>query len=881
MANKRTSDLALLTLLKANDMFSVQRPGSVEDNGVSLESLIAFIKSVISLEAIGAAVSYKGNAIPSGSPGALTVPSFWMGGPGTYTNYGGVVIPANNLGVISWTPGGGFSVVSISVGDLSAYLKIADLPSYINEQLMVSGTYQNVGFNKFTYANSYGVFNDLYFNFVFATVDTLAQQLIVNNVGSASSIRLIQFRKIDDVYKPIYNRTFGGVAVGKQTIDLSTYGIEVKIGDFFGLQNTASTFKLGREINLDAGTYKGKIIAGYSVNNSLTNDDVTTNLVNGIAFNYDVICFRTKIGDATNTANTAKSTADAVKLDLIAAQGSYYSDKTIVGFTQFGGSAGINVFGTLYYNQVFATKKTKAQTLDINFTAVETTNPAGVSLALVQFRQSGTNRIVISINTIRNFVVGRQQIDLSKMGISVEPGDSFALRSNGSTNKLAYTTGLSNTIVSSAIASYTTGATVTDDTVTANQTAGRAYNYDVICYSYIVDGLDALTKVVADNKSELLNKINIISKSNSGTQLYLDKFTSLSSEFTNSNWSIVTGGIKPTIEGSGAIGNSVLFQRPYDIDKRRIQLLVNIGANTRFLLFSRMNPNDGGSNTSGRMLEINTINNTVVFYNSYDGGTALPTVNATYNYTFTAGRDYLLQLDLNDLVGEAKFTITDMVSAATTLVFTQASVWRDCIGFATYSGLNAIVKKLEISTPYKKGLKGYFIGDSITEGRTSPLLPGQGWAQKAAVEIGSSATSGRGSGITRAFLQRLKSEAGYLFPEYIIMTFGTAGSITNLQESLQACIDYALSLGSKVILNDNIFQADGSLSTPKNAVVVAARASNNLPGANFYAALNTNNNPNGPRDLNLYITNDDTHPNVAGNDVLLLRLRADVPELFY
>src|SRR5690606_4227146 len=66
-------------------------------------------------------VPFFGTATPSSTPSPATGSGFWIATEaGTYTNYGGVVLPANSLGVI--TRVGTTYAIVVSTIDLSGYI---------------------------------------------------------------------------------------------------------------------------------------------------------------------------------------------------------------------------------------------------------------------------------------------------------------------------------------------------------------------------------------------------------------------------------------------------------------------------------------------------------------------------------------------------------------------------------------------------------------------------------------------------------------------------------------------------------------------------------------------------------------------------------------
>lgn len=81
--------------------------------------------------------SFGGQAYPADSDPNPSEPTFWLAGPGTYTNYGGLVVPPGSIGYIVWD-GTGYTLLVASVtisdivhGELSE-LSADDHPQYHN-----------------------------------------------------------------------------------------------------------------------------------------------------------------------------------------------------------------------------------------------------------------------------------------------------------------------------------------------------------------------------------------------------------------------------------------------------------------------------------------------------------------------------------------------------------------------------------------------------------------------------------------------------------------------------------------------------------------------------------------------------------------------------
>lgn len=121
--------MANYTALKTAIQTTIYENGNNEITGAVLQqSLLSMITS------LGDGYQFMGIATPSTNPGTPDENVFYLAGPGTYTNFGGLTIQDNNLGVLKYN--GQWSVETISgIGggaNLTGYVAVAsisDLPS--------------------------------------------------------------------------------------------------------------------------------------------------------------------------------------------------------------------------------------------------------------------------------------------------------------------------------------------------------------------------------------------------------------------------------------------------------------------------------------------------------------------------------------------------------------------------------------------------------------------------------------------------------------------------------------------------------------------------------------------------------------------------------
>lgn len=99
--------------VKVSDYLALDRNGNIEANRITVELLFDLLLQLIDYDAIGGVVSFKGTAGPTDTPAAGD--GYWIAVvPGTYTNFGGVVLANNSFGVIARISGA-FSLAQTTI----------------------------------------------------------------------------------------------------------------------------------------------------------------------------------------------------------------------------------------------------------------------------------------------------------------------------------------------------------------------------------------------------------------------------------------------------------------------------------------------------------------------------------------------------------------------------------------------------------------------------------------------------------------------------------------------------------------------------------------------------------------------------------------------
>jgi hypothetical protein len=82
-------------------------------------------------QSVTAALGFKGYAVPATNPGAPVAPEYWIGGPGTYTNFGGQIV-TGALGFLIFN-GSTWSVANVAIDLTSYYTKTQSDTNFINK----------------------------------------------------------------------------------------------------------------------------------------------------------------------------------------------------------------------------------------------------------------------------------------------------------------------------------------------------------------------------------------------------------------------------------------------------------------------------------------------------------------------------------------------------------------------------------------------------------------------------------------------------------------------------------------------------------------------------------------------------------------------------
>lgn len=224
MSNKTIQQLQYLAPILLSDLLPFYRPGNTEASSGTFGDVVNLVSQIINLNVIASSVAYKGAATLTGTPGDQTTPAYWTAlTPGTYTNYGGVVLSSGNFGVIYWDGfAWGITQQSLDGGaeqvsnKITSFANISDVTYF--SSLAVSKALSEKYYNPLWSANSNGpAFSPgnatdtvsiatapgaLPYNFIFPATLTTA------SAGANSSFASLSYTDVVSTSRVIYGAWF-------------------------------------------------------------------------------------------------------------------------------------------------------------------------------------------------------------------------------------------------------------------------------------------------------------------------------------------------------------------------------------------------------------------------------------------------------------------------------------------------------------------------------------------------------------------------------------------------------------------------------------------------------------------------------------------------
>lgn len=188
----------------------------------------------------------------------------------------------------------------------------------------------------------------------------------------------------------------------------------------------------------------------------------------------------------------------------------------------------------------------------------------------------------------------------------------------------------------------------------------------------------------------------------------------------------------------------------------------------------------------------------------------------------------------------------------------------DIPNFGVIQG-DVIFRKVNATVPY--GKFAVFVGDSITEG--SKVSFEDTWTNKCIKCLESGLNCGRGGGKIAHALKIIKDIVPAVKPQYVIVTIGTNDPEITAEKYIEI-INEIKKYNSIPIINCIPVKVNSNIK-PKNVIIVSLK----IDGARFDRATSLNHDIiNGNTDL--FIPNDDTHPNALGHQAMFEQFFADL-----
>jgi hypothetical protein len=385
--------------------------------------------------------------------------------------------------------------------------------------------------------------------------------------------------------------------------------------------------------------------------------------------------------------------------------------------------------------------------------------------------------------------------------------------------------------------------------------------------------LDEFSEIQDDN-SNYIKKDNAI--------LEMEKsLGSLPTNWINSGWNFASGKAS---NGTTGITQQLRTNKLYGADRRTIKWEFEI-TNANTVIQFLTNPIEGGVN-AGSSLKLNSTTNELVITNSYTGAND-PTSLVTFplGFTMTTGVRYVLEWTKN-----ARTFSVKIWNSSNNNVFTTsrtANTW----GYTTYPAFgydqgtmqgspsiaviagSADFYSFEHSSDVSARPYIYMLGDSITEHFgvddqfTLTKLMRDKFGDKKIM------SSGVGGAVPTGAYIRIQNELINIRPKYVLIFLGS-NSEANFENNLNLIINYAKSIGSKVLVatiptNASYTATINALPSDIIKIDWATELTVSGAGSSRIVAYYVNTDGTG----NQY--NDNLHPNKLGELKRFRRLLAD------
>lgn len=854
--------------------------GNAETLDAKIDAILAEAKVLIDNTLVGS--SSVGSIVPSSVPPATGAVHAFATQAGTYTNWGGFVVPANTFAFISRSADLVFSISQTAL-DLTEYKKITDnvkietwtAKSYasgdqvnhlgkdwVSNAAIVAGDIPGTSSKWVDRLSAYALASDVNkinnsllitntntsdfastsispTNYTFFSQnpisdDSVLKQFKINGTAGTISILVINYNPTTGV-KSIASETIKTIVAGINEFSLD---IIVSKGQYIGLYCNTGKVKYK-----DIGIY-----SDYSSTGKLSGTPLLSNN-RSIDFSFTIFApsvievLNNKILDVSNTQNNNV----LLRLNSIELSIDAKVTTTVTNTPNFASPSAGGSNYTFFSNSPIAEDSTLNQ-VKINGTA------GTISILVINFNPT-TGVKSIASETAKTIVSGINEIPLE---VVVKKGQYVGVYFN--TARIKYnSTGIYSDY-------STTGKLVSSAVLTPNRNIDLSFT--VTDFSFV--------------EKDLSSRITSI-PTNTVASVYDSEKTVVENETKFTGWDNTGFSVISNVMQSSADGQMLTSTKRYGMSNRVLEVLfVPTSSTSKFIIATL--PREGAIN-SGSAFRVNLTNNKVEILSRYSGTIGTVVQSFTPSFTLTANVKYKFSIELNGRTISLKIAkentslgykllddyevLGDKISLPYGYT-TYSTVWNYNIG--TMQGsirlINEVggVKIISLLHTLKCSTSPliYVCGDSITEGFSVDDNSKYGALLQNNYGKTNIAVSGIGGATSNGALIRIQSELLKLRPKYFIPYFGSNAESDSLFTSgMVTLIDLAISKGSKVILCT--VPTNSALSTLINNLAI----SYNLSVVDFRSVL-TNVGAVYPEyynniDANTNAYTDNLHPNPLGH----------------
>lgn len=765
---------------------------------------------------------------------------------------------------------------------------IGDLKNYISRNLIFKN--QTIGLTNFSAPYSTAATNgNIYLNkgqysLIYGKAKFL--NIITDSTGS---FKLVHLRRFGDLYKNINSFVINTLFVADnivQQIDLSTFDINVRPFDSFGIQLTSGTS--GR-VRTKSRTGESSYIAAPNLSTYFTipsSDIISLGTPNNIGITFNLELEGDFILDTNERIDSVIDETGEPPLILNMGRMGIHSS-----YTNSTTQAFIIADSSAFQSEISGVFLYPSLVKEVSFITDFPTGMVEATVYLILMDKIEADKWEESLRVPLLVSEGLNTIDVSEMDIDGNVGSTLAIYSNTAGVNFSYKN------VLTGYSFYSCGEingkfTLTSPTFPLSPPVGNgiAMNFTAVLEVKDITERVSLLESKGDNSS-LSERVSVLEQdvvelqSSINTTPYLGTLfhygIDVDSNWVNNAWNLDSTGVTPTLTG---LSNFLQLSSQYTADIRSWTTVINFsGSDTRFAWFTK--PLDSNI-TKSSYFEANLSTGKINIYAAFSGGSSLPTtILQSVDYSFVTGRNYIVEISLNKYEFQNKIKITDSLSAESIEVIDESgnAGWQhDTYAMACISGSFPTIKSFKVASPYKTNLHCIIGGDSNTSADGNGVTELNGYAQKVAREIGldECAILGRSGGNIDGILRSLISQVLYLKPKFFMLMIGTNAG--NTEAKLQQVADFCQNNGIILLLNKIPMRSNQDV-TARNVQIQNIRNANGLSGVDVDTATALNFNPaDGIDPSKFFVETDGTrlHLNELGATATFKRTLIDTPQLY-